>query len=76
MIINHPSKIEYTQTDFYLLKLQKIKSNKNIMQVNKLHTTLTSLEIKFNQQIANKYLVGFLEDKGVKSYDDYIDSLN
>ena len=58
-----------------ILQLQKIKSENSIKQINKLHKALSTLEEKCNQQIANKYLKGFLENKGVETYTEYIDSL-
>lgn len=55
--------------------LGNIKSEKSINQINKLHSVLINLEEKCNKSIANKYLIGFLEDKGVHSYEEYINSL-
>jgi len=56
-------------------KLERIKSSNSINQINRLHSTLIKLEEKCNMKVAEKYLVGFLEQKGVNSYQDYIDSL-
>jgi len=58
-----------------ITQLQKVKSEFSIKQINKLHKALITLEEKCNQQIANKYLNGFLEEKGVKTYTEYINSL-
>lgn len=59
-----------------IVDLQKIKSKNSIKQINKLHNTLITLEEKCNIQIAAKYLTGFLEEKGAKTYKDYINSLS
>ena len=58
-----------------LLELHLSKSEGSIKQINQLHKALTNLEQKCNKNIAHKYLVGFLEEKGVKSYEEYINSL-
>ena len=58
-----------------LLKLQNIKSAQSIQLINKLHRSLYNLEEKCNENIAKKYLIGFLEEKGVNSYEEFINSL-
>ena len=59
-----------------IMNLHKVKSENSIKQINKLHQALHSLEEKCDEQIANKYLVGFLEEKGVHNYEEYINSLS
>jgi hypothetical protein len=59
-----------------IMNLHKVKSENSIKQINKLHQALSSLEERCDEQIANRYLVGFLEEKGVRSYEEYINSLS
>ena len=75
MIMDTPAKID---KDFRtkIMNLHKVKSENSINQINKLHRALSNLEEKCNEQIANKYLVGFLEEKGVHSYEEFINSLS
>jgi len=56
-------------------RLENIKSSNSINQINRLHRTLITLEEKCNMKVAENYLIGFLEQNGVNSYQDYIDSL-
>jgi len=75
MIMDTPTKID---KDFRtrIMNLHKVKSENSIKQINKLHKALSTLEERCNDQIANKYLIGFLEEKGVHSYEEYINSLS
>jgi len=54
---------------------KQVKSPNSIKLINKLHKSLTNLENNCNTRIANKYLIGFLEEKGVRSYEEFINSL-
>jgi len=56
-------------------RLYKTKSQSSINQVNELHQSLVSLEKTRDQHVADKFLVGFLEDKGFRSYEEFINSL-
>ena len=56
-------------------EIQRIKSPNNIKQISKLHHALIKLEKNCSNTIAEKYLAGFLEDKGVRSFKEYISGL-
>ena len=59
-----------------IMNLHHVKSENSIKQINNLHMVLSSLEEIRDEQTANKYLNGFLEEKGVSNYEDYINSLS
>ncbi len=56
-------------------EIKRIKSPKSILQILKLHQSLNDLESKCSVRIAEKYLNGFLESKGVKSFTEFIKEL-
>ena len=70
MILKKPQEKEIDFSHLY-----KVKSENSIKLINKLHNSLNILEEKCSQSVANKYLNGFLEEKGVNSYKEFIDSL-
>ncbi|MCF6351072.1 MAG: hypothetical protein L3J23_08615 [Flavobacteriaceae bacterium] len=50
-------------------------SNKNEEPLNKLIHILDTLELTKNTSISKKYLEGYLEEKGIASFNDYITHL-
>lgn len=47
-------------------------SNDSEVRLNKLIRTINKLDIKSNTTVLEKYLDGFLEEKGIISFNDYI----
>lgn len=55
--------------------LQEVKSAKSIIEINKIRNAITILENRYNNSIAKKYLIGFLEEKGFTSFNEYVNCL-
>ncbi len=55
--------------------LQEVKSAKSIIEINKIRNAVTILENRYDNSIAKKYLVGFLEEKGFTTFNEYVNSL-
>ncbi len=75
MIMKTPEKI-VKDFNSKISKLCKTKSENSISQINNLHKSLINLEIKCDKSVAHRYLIGFLEEKGAKSYEEYIENLS
>ncbi len=51
------------------------KSANSILQINKIRNAVSTLERKLNNEIAKKYLTGFLEERGFVSFKEFVTSL-
>ncbi len=63
------------QGDTIISEIQRIKSSESIIQINRLQKTLTEIEINCSSKVAEKYLNGYLENRGVTSFKDFIANL-
>lgn len=62
-------------SDSLNLDFEGTKSANSILEINKIRNTISLLEKKHNNQIAKKYLNGFLEERGFGSFKDFVTSL-
>jgi len=62
-------------SDSLNLDFEGAKSENSILEINKIRNTISLLEKKHNNQIAKKYLNGFLEEKGFASFKEFVTSL-
>ncbi|MEE9349877.1 MAG: hypothetical protein V3U80_07510 [Flavobacteriaceae bacterium] len=57
-------------------EIRRIQSPKSMLEINKLNKILNSLEKRCNVNVAEKYLNGYLENKGVKSFNEFVSKLD
>lgn len=62
-------------SDSLNLNFEGLKSANSILEINKIRNTISLLEKKHNNQIAKKYLNGFLEERGFVSFKEFLTSL-
>jgi 3-methyladenine DNA glycosylase Tag len=73
-IIKNRSKIS-SKIDPAISTLQEINTTGNIDEIDKLHHKLFTIETNNNVNVAKKYLSGFLEERGVNSLKEFINSI-
>lgn len=71
---NNKSKLR-SKIDPAFSTLEKIKSTNNNLEINRLYNALSVIENNNNINVAKKYLVGFLEERGISSLEEYINDL-
>jgi len=78
-VTNLPSDLQISEQNLRMIKnrnilieMQRAKSPQSIFEMNKLNKTLSNLEDKCDIHIAQKYLNGFLEDKGADSLEEFL----
>ena len=81
-LTNLPSKLDESQQNLkmtknntILTKVQYPKSAQSIFEMDKLNKTLSKLRDKCSAIIAQKYLTGFLENKGANTLEEYLAKL-
>ncbi len=73
-LVSYNEDVLFTKIDPAFSELQKVKSTNTNSQINKLHNTLSAIERKSNVEVAKKYLNGFLEERGINSLKQFINS--
>ena len=74
-ITSNFEKMQFSMIDPAFSDLEKIKTTKNIFKINKLCNTLSAIKKNSNIEVAKKYLIGFLEERGMSSLKQFITSL-